>query len=376
MFKLNRSQPTETAAPENVFVFRIGQFGDTVVALPAVHRIAERHPGSKITLITNAPSESSFVTAWDVLRHTGIFSGVLPYNAARASDLVGLAFACRRLQPAHLYYLSPPRSTTQLRRDRAYFRLVCGFRSITGIDGQPEQVLRDAAGRLLVLPRESERLLRLVDSSGGSPEPPYLAPPPAAKSKAAELLRPVAGRLLVAIGPGSKMPAKKWFLDRYLAVAKRIVDRSPDAALVIFGGREDRAEGDQFVQTVGPGRAVNLAGATDIIESAAALAHCGFYVGNDTGTMHLAAVMGLPCVAVFTSRENRDVWAPWGESHTILRRELGCSGCMLERCEVERMRCLDLISTDDVWTAVESHLMAPRSGTANRQPATFHGANS
>jgi len=375
VFKLNRNQSPGTASPENVCVFRIGQLGDTVVALPAVHRIAERHPGARITLITNAPAESFFVTAWDVLRHTGIFSGMLSYNAARASDMLKLALACRKLQPAHLYYLSPPRSATQLRRDRAYFRLICGFRSITGLDGQPVQVLRDAAGTLLVLPPESERLLRVVDASGVSPAPPFLSPPPAAKSKATELLRPFAGRMLVAIGHGSKMPAKKWFLDRYLAVTRRIVDRSPHAALVVFGGREDRAEGDQLVQAVGPDRALNLAGATNIIESAAALARCAFYLGNDTGTMHLAAVMGLPCIAVFTSRDNPDAWAPWGDGHTILRRELACSGCLLERCEIERMRCLDLISTEDVWAAVEPYLSAPRSATSNRQPPNLHGAD-
>ncbi len=356
-------------------MFRIGQFGDTIVALPAVHRIAKRHPGAKITLITNAPSLSSFVTAWDVLRHTGIFSGVLPYNAARTSDLVRLALACRRLQPAHLYYLSPPRTAQQLRRDRVFLRLFCGFRSITGIDGQPAHELRDTAGALLVLPRECDRLLRVVDASGETPEPPYLAPPPSAEQKADELLRPFSGRLLVAVGAGSKMPAKKWFLDRYIDIARRIADATPKAVLVIFGGREDRAEGDQIVKAVGVDRALNLAGSTDIIESAAVLARCSFYVGNDTGTMHLAAVMGLPCVAVFTSRENRDVWAPWGTSHAILRRELPCSGCMLERCEVLRMRCLDLITADDVWAAVEPHLKAPRWGTSDRRPATLHGVD-
>jgi ADP-heptose:LPS heptosyltransferase len=355
-------------------VFRIGHFGDTVVALPAIHRIAALHPGARITLIASVPQRHSFVTAWDVLRHTGIFSEVFVYDASRARDLARLAFACRRAQPAHLYYLlSPPRSLKQLRRDALFFRKVCGFRSITGLDARVSPELRDPAGNLVVLPRECDRLLGVVDPSGVSPDPPFLTPSPAAEDKVTALLEPVAGKFLVAMGPGSKMPAKKWFPDRYLEIARRIVGRSPNSALVVFGGREDRAEGDQLVHAVGADRALNLAGATDIIESAAALARCAFFVGNDTGTMHLAGVMGLPCVAVFTSRDNRDVWTPWGSSHTILRRELGCSGCMLERCEVERMRCLDLISVDDVWAAVEPYLSAPRMGAADRGPATLGG---
>jgi heptosyltransferase III len=376
VFKLNRTQSPDTASPENVCVFRIGHLGDTVVALPAVHRIAERHPGAKITLITNAPAEHFFVTAWDVLRHTNIFRGVLHYDAARPGDLLRLAIACRRLQPACLYYLSPPRTARQLRRDRVFFRWICGFRRMTGLDGLQEQPLRDASGKLLVLQRESMRLLKLIDVSGVLPHPPYLTPPPAAESRASDLLRPLAGRLLVALGAGSKMPAKKWFLDRYLAITRRIVDGYPEAALVIFGGNEDRAEGDLIVQSVGLDRAVNLAGTTDVIESAAALSLCTFYLGNDTGTMHLAAVMGLPCVAIFTSRDNPEAWEPPGAMHTILRRDLPCSGCMLERCEVEHMRCLDLISIDDVWAAVEPHLNAPRGAASQRQSAHHHGAES
>jgi ADP-heptose:LPS heptosyltransferase len=374
VFKLIGSRSPDPTRPQNVFVFRIGHFGDTVVALPAVHRIATLHPGASITLITNAPQTRSFVTAWDVLRHTRVFNDVFFYDAARVRDLARLVFACRRLQPAHLYYLpSPPRSLKQRRRDALFFRMVCGFRSITGLDTRPWPELRDPAGNLVVLPRECDRLLEVVDPSGVAPEPPYLKPSSAAEDKVTALLKPVAGKVVVAMGPGSKMPAKKWFPDRYLEIARRIVNRAPNTALVVFGGPEDRAECDQLVQAVGADRALNLAGATDIIESAAALARCAFFVGNDTGTMHLAAVMGLPCVAVFTSRENRDVWTPWGNSHTILRRDLGCSGCLLERCEVERMRCLDLISVDDVWAAVETYLSAPRMGAAGRGPATLGG---
>lgn len=346
-----------------------------MVALPAIHRIAERHPGASITLITNAPGATSFVTAWDVLRHTRIFDGVLFYDAARLGELARLAFACRKLQPAHLYYLSPPRTGKQLRRDRLYFRLACGFRNTTGLEARPPLQLRDAAGALLVLPRESDRLLEVVDASGAPPPARLLSPPPEATAKAATLLAPFHGRLLVAMGPGSKMPAKKWFFDRYLEIARRIVERSPEAALVVFGGGEDRAEGEQIVRAVGADRALNLAGTTDIAESAAALCHCAFYLGNDTGTMHLAAAMGLPCIAVFTSRENRDLWTPWGNSHTILRRDLACSGCMLERCEVERMRCLDLISVDDVWAAVVPRLCAPGSAAVDGRSAALPGGN-
>ena len=89
MFKLNRNHHSDARGRESVCVFRIGQFGDTVVALPAIHRIAQRHSGAKMTLITNAPSKDSFVTAWDVLRHTGITAMALVLDS-----IVATALAC------------------------------------------------------------------------------------------------------------------------------------------------------------------------------------------------------------------------------------------------------------------------------------------
>ena len=353
---------------QDVFVFRIGQLGDTLVALPAIHRIAELHPGARLWLITNVPPTPTMVTAWDVLTHTGLFEGVLFYRRWHPGELLQLLLRCRAGRRRLLYYLSPSRSVTQLVRDTLFLRVACGFRHIEAMPLPTRVAPRDARGHLLVLPRESERLLRSVDPQARAPATPFLRPPPAAAAKVEQLLAPF-GDLedlpLIAVGPGSKMPAKRWFLDRYLEICRRIVAHKPESRLMILGGAEDHAARQAIVETLAAERVLNLAGKPNIIESAAALSRAGLYVGNDTGTMHLAASMGVPCVAIFTSRDNRDTWSPWGEEHAILRRDLACSGCMLERCERERMRCLDLISVDDVWREVEPRLNSLRAAASS-----------
>lgn len=351
-------------SPADVFIFRIGQLGDTLVALPALRRISQLHPNARLWLITNA-ARDGMVSAWDVLQHTGLFQGVLFYDSSRP---LPLALACRLKRARTLYYLSPPRSRAQLRRDRLFFRWACGFTHILGLDEHTLQNPRDENGQLRVLPRESDRLLKQVDPAGIVPPAPHLLPPPSAERRAEQLLAPVRSRPIIALGPGSKMPAKKWFLERYIDVCRRVAQRYPEHAFVVFGGATERAEGDALLAALGTPHVLNLAGTTNIIESAAALQRCSVYLGNDTGTMHLAAAMGVPCVAIFTSRENRDSWHPLGDRHTILRRDLPCSGCMLERCEVERMRCLDLITVEDVWTALSSRLDALQANDVLTSP--------
>jgi 3-deoxy-D-manno-octulosonic-acid transferase len=41
-------------ARNSILIFSIGSLGDTLVALPAYHLIRERHPDSRIVLLTNS----------------------------------------------------------------------------------------------------------------------------------------------------------------------------------------------------------------------------------------------------------------------------------------------------------------------------------
>lgn len=186
--------------------------------------------------------------------------------------------------------------------------------------------------------------------------PPFLVPPPGVQKNVDKLLGPLVGKRLVAIGVGSKMPAERWFLDRYIEVVRRILAYDYQIALVFFGAQEEMAECERVRSTVDQNRTVNLSGQTNIIESAEAISRCAFYVGNDTGTMHLAAIMGCPCVAIFSARANPGRWEPFGESNLIYRKDVPCDGCMLEECIEMKMKCLDLISVDEVWEGVRTLL--------------------
>jgi ADP-heptose:LPS heptosyltransferase len=349
------------AADPSVYVFRIGQLGDTLVALPAIYELAKKFPTGNFTLITNRPQRTSHVTAWEVLKHTGLFRDVLFYDASRPVSIAALAARIRaRRGDKLLCYLSPQRQPRQLRRDRLFYRWICGLDRVVGMDLAEEPEWRNPDGSLRRFPLESDRLLEVVATSlhtdGRGQEPPLLKPPRVALDTAARLLEPLSGRTIIALGPGSKMPSKTWFLERYVETARRILAFHSHAAIAVFGGSDERHLGDELRARLGDERLVVLSGTTDIIESAAAVARCALYVGNDTGVMHLAAVMGVPCVAIFSSRVVPGAWEPMGAGNAVLRRDLPCSGCLLLECVEEKMRCLDLITVDDAWTDIEPRL--------------------
>ena len=116
----------------------------------------------------------------------------------------------------------------------------------------------------------------------------------------------------------------------------------------IFGGAEDREKGDRLIARCKNG--VNAAGSLSVRESAALLQDCTLYLGNDTGTMHLAAAVGTPCVAIFAAIDWVGKWTPFGDNNRVFRKSVECEGCHTPTC-FNNHKCLDLVTVDEVYAA-------------------------
>ena len=346
--------------PQTVLIFRTGQLGDTLVSMPAIHAIRKRHPGCTVVLLTDRHPGSGFVSSWDVLGESGWIDEVEFY--VPGTGILGmwrnasqLSARLRGRSVTHAYLLTSGRTPWQRWRDRLFVRFVIGARHCHDASGPPVS-LKAVDGLLVRLEPEWRRLLGAISVDGGDR---FELPVSPAAGHEAEIalaaIGPTEGARLVAFGPGSKMPAKVWPAERYEEVGRRLLAARDNVELVVLGGPEDAAVGNRLCAAWGP-RSHNLAGRVSVMAGAAVLRHCSAYVGNDTGTMHLAAMAGVPCIALFSARDNPGKWEPYGEGHTVLRREVDCAGCMLEVCNVQANKCLRLITVEEVLGAVEGVL--------------------
>src|SRR5581483_1512248 len=198
-------------------------------------------------------------------------------------------------------------------------------------------LLRLAASGLEVTPEDSTRMnLGLGDKEE------------AAVESWLDKLPSDGGRLWIAVGPVSKMPAKRWPLNRFEELGADLIDEF-DIWPVVFGGEEDTTIGDWLIEKWG--RGFNAAGTLGIRSSLAAMKRCALFVGNDTGTMHMAAAVGLRCVAIFSARERPGLWYPLGEGHRIFRSTIECEGCGLVECLERANECLKKVQVSDVLQA-------------------------
>ena len=116
---------------------------------------------------------------------------------------------------------------------------------------------------------------------------------PVARARAA--LAQVAGPgNVVALLPGSQaMPAKRYPVDGFAAVARHLADCHVASAVVVGPGQEGLAA------AVAAGGAALALPVEPLDDVAALLAGCAAAVGNDSGLTHLAAVVGCPTVALY-----------------------------------------------------------------------------
>lgn len=141
----------------------------------------------------------------------------------------------------------------------------------------------------------------------------------------------------IGLCPGAEYgAAKRWPEDRFAEAARRLREAT-GCRIILFGSPAERPIGDRIAALIGEG-CDNRVGSTNLEGLIAGLAGCDLLLTNDTGTMHLAARLGVPTAAVFGSTE--PAWTgPLGSGHRVFRHPVECSPCFLRECPRD-FRCM------------------------------------
>jgi ADP-heptose:LPS heptosyltransferase len=343
----------------NVLVYHIGSLGDTLVAVPALWAIRDNFPDAHVTMLTDEQPGRVRVQVQDVLDGSGLIDDYMVYPAGKSLAMARLLLQLRAGKFDCLIYLIRAYATDRrCWRDTLFFKLA-GIKRRIGMQKVGKPSTTRASLPLAPLPHMADTLLARLQTAG-------LKTPPAGQGRMnvgigkreqdavarwRSGLPDDGGRPWLAMGPGAKMPCKIWPAERYLAVAERLVAEY-DFWPVIFGGPGEREVGEALIRKLG--RGYLPAGVLGVRDSMAAMERCALFLGNDTGTMHMAAASGVRCVALFTSRQAPGVWYPYGDGHAVLRIRVHCEGCMLEDCVKEQMKCIQAISVEQVLQACQS----------------------
>ena len=123
------------------------------------------------------------------------------------------------------------------------------------------------------------------------------------------------GFAIVNVGAG--WTSKLWPADRYAAVAAHLGRSFELPTMVIWAGSEERAMAGQIV--AGSGGHAQLSPPTTLTELASLARRARLFIGSDTGPLHIAAAVGVPCVGLYGPWPAKR-HGPYGPQHIALQK--------------------------------------------------------
>lgn len=304
--------------------------GDAVMSAPAVRAIKQGRPDASVTVL--APAK--LADFWRAMPEVDEVIAISPKGT-----VFGVAWKIRNKFDVAILFPNSARSALEVWLARIPRRV--------GYEGHQRAWMLN---QIVAEPKKSKkpqrpqhhaaRYMRIAEKIGAAPGE-LLFP---------SLPRP-AGGIRIGICPGAEYgPAKRWQPVRFRRMM-HLLARQIDCEFTIVGVQKDVPLAQEILDTIDDGiNCTNLTGKTSLAELIDVLRGLDVLVSNDTGTMHLAAALGVPVVALFGSTEPM-LTAPLGEKQIIIRHQVECSPCFLRECPLD-FRCMDAINADEVTQAV------------------------
>jgi ADP-heptose:LPS heptosyltransferase len=162
---------------------------------------------------------------------------------------------------------------------------------------------------------------------------------------------------VVALAPGTGNAIKQWGAARFARVARALATEAR-CRFVLIGGESDKTDAAVVAAALASDQYVDVVGKLEISDVPLALAAVDLFIGNDTGTTHMAALMGVPTVNIFAGLADVNIWCAKGPNVVTLYAPVDCAPCRLGKlqdCSHGHI-CLTSISEDDVVTSALSLL--------------------
>ncbi len=325
--------PANALKPFRILIRGSNWLGDSIISMPAVRAIKAGRPDAHITIA--APEK--IVAAWRLVPEV---DEIISLTSGSLFSAVGLIRRQPRFDAAVLF----PNSL------RAALEVwLAGVPRRIGYRGHHRhwllnQVISEPSKRGPI-EHQVHRYLQIARELGGPAEPPVSLFLPRAKINGAPAK--------IGLCPGAEYgPAKRWLPERFAEVAAGVSAQRP-VQWILFGTPGDAESGAIIEATVGA-NCVNRIGKTTLHELISELGECALLLTNDTGTMHLATILGVPVVAVFGSTEPR-LTGPLGGDHHVIRHQVECSPCFLRECPID-FRCMKAVTVDEVMKSVSALL--------------------
>ena len=328
-----------------ILITRLSHIGDCILTLPMLNAIRRMYPDAFIGWAIESPTHKLL----DL--HSGIDELILiPKGwAGKPScwrELRG------RLRQYQFDIAIDPQGITK----SAALGWISGAKKRIGIRGRWGRELSPLLNNCLVETQGShlvDRSLELIGELGGESSTADSADkqtvefglPICEQSNASldkSLDRSTLGNFFALINPGGSWASKRWEIERFGAVASYLKRQQGMMSLIVWAGEQER-EMAQTIHEFDPEASV-IAPKTDLRELAVLCDRAAFFIGSDTGPMHMATAMGTPCIGLYgpTRPEESGAYGP----QNIAIQKWYQSGSCRKRRNADNDAMKDILAAD------------------------------
>lgn len=341
------------AAVKTVAIFLPNWVGDAVMATPAIRAIRRRFPRpAKLVGIMRPKMRELFagtdwfdqILPWEPklwkgpycqwqlirqLRRTRVDLLILFTNSLRSAILGFLGKARRRVgyaRDGRTFLLTDKVYWLQKRGKFVPQPMVYAYLALAEAVGCPPESPRL---ELSVTPGERQEAERVLAGLGFSPHEPILG----------------------LVYAGAHGPARRWPVEYYIELARKIATTTVWQLLVIVGP-DERHVGREIARRVNHPRVQTLADlpVLGLGLAKACLDACRLVISPDSGPRHIAAALGKPVITLYGPSD-----PIWGANPTVrslnLFVDLPCLGCLKPVCPFGHHRCMKDLSPARVFAA-------------------------
>jgi ADP-heptose:LPS heptosyltransferase len=125
--------------------------------------------------------------------------------------------------------------------------------------------------------------------------------------------------------------------------------------VILIGSREEEDKLRWMSEQTGRSENITIVAGENLGTLALLLRSSLLFIGNDSGPIHLASALGIPCIGLFGPAPPR-ITGPTGAKNRFFYHGLECSPCRQKYCVRPQNSCLSLITVEEVYTHIKEAL--------------------
>jgi len=335
--------------PQNILIVQTAFIGDVILITPLIRATAELYPKAEIDVMV--------VSEAAILLNNNHFVQEVIVDEKRKNVLLSTLQLIKQIKSKHydlvisphssfrthlILYLSKIPERIGFNRGSAKWMLTKRIEHPVG----PHKIVKNLGLLKPLTDREFDLQTELFPSDKD-------------KQKAEELLKALSGKTLIAIAPGSIWQTKCWQLKSYIALCRKLLDSG--YGIILIGGESDKFLCEEIENAIPKDntKLINLAGVTNLLESAAVIKKCSLMICNDSGAMHIANAMQTRVFAFFGPTVQRFGYYPYRQGDRVFEVDLDCRPCGShgsKKCPQKHHNCMQKIEVEPVFAAVTAIL--------------------